>query len=335
MTFEQIIQEVKKGNIAPIYFLQGEEPYFIDKIAETVQKHALTDEERGFNELIMYGKDTDTTYLVHIARQFPMGAQRQLIIVREAQNLSKIETLEHYFKTPQPSTVLVISYKNKKLDKRTKTYTTLSKQSQAIFFDSKKLYDNQMEQWILKYIKECGLTIENRATALLIDYLGTELEKVVQTIEKLKVALGPEKKQITVDDVMKNVGIHKEFNPFELQTAITNKDILKANRIVKALASSKDFALPVITAIFFNYFSKLLLYIYHTDKNNTADVAIKLNINPYFVSDYKKGYQNYKGRKVTDIISLLREYDMKSKGFGNVSTSQGDLLKELVFKILH
>ena len=335
MKFEEIIKEVKNGNIAPIYFLQGEEPYFIDKIAETVQKHALTDAERGFNELIMYGKDTDTTYLAHIAKQYPMGANRQLIMVREAQNLAKVEALEHYFKNPQLSTVLVISYKYKTLDKRTKTYSAISKQSKAVFFESKKLYDNQMETWILKFLKEYGITIEARAVQMMIDFLGTELEKVVQSIEKLMVAMGPQKKQITADDVAKNVGIHKEFNPFELQKAIINKDILKANRIVKGLASGKEVALPAITAILFSYFSKLLMYYYVPDKNKTADVASRLKISPYGVSDYKTGAYNFRGTKVTEIISLLREFDMKSKGFGNVSTSQGELLKELVFKILH
>ena len=335
MTYEEIIREIKNGNIAPIYFLEGAEPYFIDKIAETVQKHALSDEERGFNELIMYGKDTDSTHLAHLAMQFPMSAKRQLIIVREAQLLSKIEALENYVKSPLLSTVLVIAHKYKTLDKRKKIYTTLTKQPQVVFFESKKLYENQMEQWILKYIKEYGLTIESRAVALLIDYLGVELEKVVQSVEKLTVAMGPGKKQITFDDVLKNIGISKEYNSFELQTAIINKDVVKANRIVKGIAASKDVAMPAITATLFGYFSKLLMYFYVTDKSKSFVVASKLKINPNFVSDYQRGAQNFKGTKVTEIISLIREYDMKSKGFGNVSTSPGELLKEMVFKIMH
>jgi len=336
MTFEEIIQQVKNGNIAPIYFLYGDEPYFIDKISEIVQKHALTDEERGFNEIIMYGRDANVTNLVHAARQYPMGAGKQLIIVREAQHLDNIDILESYFKNPLQTTILVITYKYKTFDKRTKNYLTLSKQPKAVLFESKKLYDNQMNQWINDFAKEKGLIIEPRASALLIEYLGTELEKVVQSIEKLTVAIGPVKKQITVDDVAKFIGISKEYNPFELQSAIINRDIMKANRIVKAFsANQKDNPIQLVVSVLFAYFSKLLLYYYIPDKNNKYAVAATLKVNPFFVDEYRKGFQNYKGVKIPEIISLLREYDMKSKGFGNISASGGDLLKELIFKIMH
>ncbi|MDR2927446.1 MAG: DNA polymerase III subunit delta [Cytophagaceae bacterium] len=336
MTFDEIILKVKQGGIAPIYFLYGEEPYFIDKIAETVQRHALTDAERGFNELIMYGKDTDSTNLVHAARQYPMGAQRQLIVLREAQYMDKMEVIENYFRAPLLSTVLVISYKYKALDKRTKLYTTLTKQPQAVVFESKKMYDNQMAQWITGYLSERKLSIEPRASQLLIEFLGTELEKVAQAVEKLMVAMGAGKTQITVDDVLRNIGVSKEYNPFELQSALINKDVMKANRILKAFASNpKDNPLVVVINALFGYFSKLLMFYYLPDKNNKAAVASALKINPYFVGDYQKGARNYKGTKVVEIVSLLREYDMKGKGFGNVSTSHSELMKEMVFKILH
>ena len=335
MNFEEIIQQIKHGKIAPIYFLHGEEPYFIDKISETVQKHALNDEERSFNELIMYGKDTDSTNLVHAARQYPMGGKRQLIILREAQNLAKIEILENYFKAPLQSTVLVITYKYKSFDKRTKTYIALSKQPQAVVFESKKLKENEIYQWISKFITEKGLTIEPRASDMLIDFLGAELEKVAQSVEKLTVALGHDKKLIRTDDVINNIGMSKEYNPFELQKAIINKDVMKANRIVKAFAANeKDYPIPMITTILFSYFSKLLMYYYVSDKSPNT-VMSELKVSYPAVDDYKRGAQNYKGTKLLEIISLLREYDMKSKGFGNVSASHGDLLKELVFKIIH
>ena len=334
MTFTEIIQQIKNGNISPIYFLHGLEPYFIDKISETVQKHALTDEERGFNEIIMYGRDSNVTNLIHAARQYPMGAGRQLIIVREAQSLDDIDMMESYFRNPQTSTILVVSYK-KAIDKRTKNYITLSKQPLAVFFESKKLYDNQMNQWINDLAKEKGLIIEPRAAALLLEYLGADLEKVSQSIEKLTVAIGPNKNRIIVDDVANFIGISKDYTPFELQSAIINRDVMKANKIVKAFAAKKDNPIQVVVSALFGYFSKLLLYYYIPDKNNKSAVASALKINPFFVDDYKKGYQNYRGVKIPEIISLLREYDMKSKGFGNVSASGGDLLKELVFKIMH
>lgn len=337
MKFEEIIQDVKNGKIAPIYFLYGDEPYFIDKISETVKSYALTDEERGFNEIIMYGKDANAVNLVHAARQYPMGARRQLIIVREAQDLDDIELLESYFKTPLQSTILVITYKYKTFDKRTKLYLSIYKQSQAVLFESKKLKEYEMDKWISGFAKENGLILDPRASALLIEFLGANLEKVVQSFEKLIVALGPGKNKITVEDVAKNVGISKEYDPFEFKTAIVNRDIMKANKIVKAFtANPKINAIQTVMGPLFQYFNKLLLYYYLPDKNNKSAVVSALKINPFGFDELKKGNQNYSGGKVFQIISLLREYDMKSKGFGEVSTtSSGDLLKELVFRILH
>ncbi|WP_026473481.1 DNA polymerase III subunit delta [Alkaliflexus imshenetskii] len=335
MKFEEIIQQVKQGNYAPVYFLHGEEPFFIDKISETIQKHALKDDERGFNETILYGKDTDVINLIHAARRFPMGAPRQLIVVREAQLLDKIEMLESYIKNPLVSTILVINYKYKTLDGRSKVSAALKAQKQALVFESKKLYDNQVGAWIGSYLKEKGLSIEAKASVMLIEFLGSDLEKLVQAVEKLMISLGPGNSMITVDNVSRNIGISKEYNPFELQSALIQKDVAKANRIVRAFAANpKDYPVPAITGVLFNYFSKLLAYYYLTDKSKAA-VASALKINPFFVGDYQTGARNYSGVKVAEVISLLREYDMKSKGFGNVSASSGELLTELVYKILH
>lgn len=335
MKFEEIIQQLEKGVFYPIYFLNGEEPYFIDKIAEVAQKLALTDEERGFNETVLYGKDADVINLIHAAKRYPMGATRQLIVVREAQLLDKFDLLENYFKAPQPSTVLVICYKYKTLDKRTKAYTALKGQKQALIFESKKLYDNQMAQWIGDYLKSRSLTIEPKAIMMLVEFLGAELEKVVQAADKLIVAMGPGTTHITMDHVARNIGISKEYNPFELQNALIHKDVAKSNKIVKAFAANpKDFPVPVVTGVLFSFFSKLLAYYYLQDKSK-GSVASALKINPFFVTDYQLAARNYKGVKVAEIISLLREYDMKSKGFGNVNTPGGELLQELVFKILH
>ncbi|MDG5799019.1 DNA polymerase III subunit delta [Marinilabiliaceae bacterium ANBcel2] len=336
MKFEQILQSVNKGEFAPVYLLQGDEPYFIDKLSNTIQQKALTKEQRDFNETVLYGKDTNVINLIHLARQFPMGAApRQLIVVREAQHLNNIEKLESYFKSPAESTILVICYKYKKLDKRTKAYTALKKVPGAVIFECKKLYDNQVGQWITDYLKEKGYTIEPRALQMLVEFLGANLENIVLSIDKLSVTLGADRVNITVNDISKNIGVNKEYNPFELQNALINKDIVKSNRIVKAFAANpKEFPIPAITAILFNYFSKLLTYFYIKDKSK-GNVASKLKINPFFVRDYQTGAKNYSGKKVAHIISLLREYDMKSKGYGDAGTFGGDLLKEMIYRILH
>lgn len=335
MTFEEILKQASAGQLAPIYFLTGEEPYFIDKLATTIQKHALKDEERAFNEAVFYGKDADTTAVIETARRFPMGATRQLVVLREAQELNGFDRFESYFRTPQPSTVLVISYKYKKLDKRTKVYAALKAQKSAVIFEGKRLYDNQVGAWINGYLKERGLTIEPKALVMLTDYLGSELEKVVQSVDKLVVAMGPGVTKITEDHVYRNVGVSKEYNVFELQKALYTRNVEKANRIVKVFgADPKTYAMPAITATLFGYFSKLLTYYYLTDKSK-SNVASQLKINPFFVADYETGARNFKGVKVAEIISLLREYDMKAKGFGNVNTPPGELLQEMVFKILH
>ncbi|MDI9539342.1 MAG: DNA polymerase III subunit delta [Bacteroidota bacterium] len=336
MTFEEIIAQAGKQEFYPIYFLHGEEPYFIDKIADTVQQYALKEEERGFNETILYGKDTDVINLIHAAKRYPMGAPRQLIILREAQQLDKIEMLENYFEHPQPSTILVICYKYKSPDKRTKFFNALKKQKLALIFESKKLYENQMAQWISEHVRSRSRTIDPKAAVMLVDFLGNELEKVVQAIDKLEVVLGPSAKHITVDHVSDNIGINKEYNTFELQNAILNKDVLKANRIVKVFAANpNEYPMPAIVSLLFSFFSKVLLFHYLPDKNNKDAVASALKIHPFFVKDYQMAARNYKGIKVLEIISLLREYDMKSKGYGNVNASGGDLLRELVFKIMH
>lgn len=335
MTFEEILKQVAADQLAPIYFLSGDEPYFIDKLADAIQAKTLKKEERGFNETIFYGKDTDAVNIVHAARRYPMGAARQLIMVREAQQLDEIDVLESYFKNPLPSTILVISYKYKSLDKRTKIYTALKGQKKAVIFEGKKLYDNQMSQWINGYLKQRGLSIEPQALVMLIDFLGAELEKVVQAVDKLLVAMGPGITSISAEQVFKNIGISKEYNTFELQKALFTKDVMKANRIVKAFSGDiKKYPMPAITAILYGYFSKLLAYYYLTDKSK-GNVASQLKINPFFVSDYQTGARNFSGVKVAQIISLLREYDMKSKGFGNVNTPPEELLQEMVYKILH
>lgn len=335
MKFEELIQQIDRGQFAPIYLLHGEEPFFIDRLSELLQKKVLTEQERAFNETIAYGEDADVVNIIHAAKRYPMGAARQLVMVREAQRLDNFELLESYFEVPQPSTVLVLCHKYKLVDKRLKAYKVLQKQKQAVVFESNRLRDYQMGPWVADYLKSRGLTIEPRASQLLIDSLGESLEKVAQAVDKLVVAMGPGAAQITVEQVSRNVGISKEYNVFELQDALVKKDVLKANRIVRYFAANpKAQPLPMITGALFSFFSKLLGYYYLKDKSKAA-VASQLKVNPYFVDKYQMAAKNYTGVKVAQIISILREYDMKSKGFGNTGTPDGELLQEMVFKILH
>ncbi|WP_075602319.1 DNA polymerase III subunit delta [Saccharicrinis aurantiacus] len=331
--FKQIMADLKNRQFKPIYFLMGEETYYIDQITNYITDNCLTEEEKGFNQTILYGKDTDVNTVILTARRYPMMSQYQVVVVKEAQNLDKIEELVHYAENPLNSTILVVNYKYKTFDSRKKLSKTLKK-SKSIF-EFKKLYDNQVAPWITGYLKENGLSIDLKASSLLSDSLGSDLSKIVKELDKLKVALGNNVQQITADDVEKNIGLSKDYNSFELQKAIVNKEVLKANRIIKVFANNpKDHPIQATISVLFNYFSKLMIYYYLKDKGK-ANVAKELSINPFFVQGYALGARNYSGRKVVDIISILRDYDMKSKGFNNVSANTGDLLKEMIFKILH
>ncbi len=331
--FQQIMANLKNRQYKPIYFLMGEETYYIDAITNYIVDNVLTEEEKGFNQTIYYGKDVDAATIVMAARRYPMMSQHQVVVVKEAQSLDKIEELQHYAISPLNSTILVINYKYKTLDKRKKLASTLKKSN--CIFEFKKLYDNQVSAWITGYLKEQGLSIDMKASSLLADSLGTDLSKIVKELDKLKVAIGQSVSNITPEHIEKNIGLSKDYNSFELQKALVNKDILKANKIIKVFAKNpKDHPIQATISVLFNYFSKLMVYYYLADKGK-ANVAKELAINPYFVQDYVSGARNYSGRKVVAIISILREFDMKSKGFGNVSANTGDLLKEMIFKILH
>ncbi len=332
MTFEEIISNLQKKIYHPIYFLMGEESYFIDKISDYIADNVLTEAEKGFNQTVLYGKDLEPETIINNARRFPMMANYQVIIVREAQNIRKIEDLETYVKNPLNSTVLVINYKYKTLDKR-KTFTKLLDQK-GVLFESKKIYDNQLPAWISSYLKGQNYTISPQASAMMAEYLGTDLSKVANELDKLVISL-PAGSQITPDQIEKNIGISKEFNVFELQNALGQRDLLKANRIINYFGSNNSGNTPpqVISSLF-TYFTKILNYHFLEDKsqNNAASV---LGVHPFFVKDYIQAAKNYNIKKLVEIVAILREYDMKAKGFGNVSTSPADLQKEMIYRILH
>ncbi len=332
MTFEDIISNLKKKIYHPIYFLMGDESYFIDKISDYISDNVLNDAEKSFNQTIMYGKDTEPHQIIANARRFPMMSNHQVIVVREAQNIKKIEDLEPYIKNPLNSTILVINYKYKTLDKR-KTFPKLIDQK-GILFESKKIYDNQLPTWIGNYLKTQNYTIAPQAAAMLSEYLGADLSKVANELDKLIISV-PAGTQISPDHIEKNIGISKEFNVYELQNALGDKNLLKANRIVNYFgANPSSNPMPVIISGLFSYFQKILNYHFLLDKSQN-NVASVLQVHPFFVKTYVAAAKNYNIKKLVEIISILREYDMKSKGWGNVSASPADLQREMIYRILH
>jgi DNA polymerase-3 subunit delta len=332
MTFEEIIGNLQKKIYHPIYFLMGEETYFIDKISDYIADNVLTEAEKGFNQTVLYGKDLEPSTIIGNARRFPMMANHQVIIVREAQNIKKIEDLEPYVKNPLNSTILVINYKYKTLDKR-KTFPKLIDQK-GVLFESKKIYDNQLPAWITTYLKNQRYTISPQAAAMIAEYLGTDLGKVVNELDKLIISL-PAGTQINPDHIEKNIGISKEFNVFELQNALGDRDLLRANRIINYFgANPSSNPVTVVVSALFSYFSKLLNYHFLEDKSQN-NVASVLQVHPFFVKNYVAAAKNYNIKKLVEIVSILREYDMKSKGWGNISASQADLQKEMIYRILH
>ena len=333
VTYEEIISDLRKRIFKPVYFLAGEEPYYIDLITGYIEEHVLEETEKSFNQAVYYGEDTTVTSIIETARRFPMMSTHQVIIVKEAQSLKKIEDLIVYIERPLLSTILVINYKYKVLDKRIKLYKAL--ESQGLYFESAKLRDYQVPAWIEKYLMTKGIKTDPSASAMLTEYLGTDLHKIVNELDKLLITLPAGKPVITAQLIEKNIGISKDYNNFELQKAVGEKNILKAGMIVNHFASNpKDNPITLSIASLFSYFTKLLTYHYLTDKSKN-NVAAVLKVNPFFVKDYEVSASKYNVTKTIQVISLLRTYDMKSKGFGDLSSEPGDLLKELVFKILH
>jgi DNA polymerase III subunit delta len=331
--FEELMSDLKKRIFKPVYFLAGDEPYYIDQVTDFIEDKVLSDSEKAFNQVIIYGDDTNINSIIDTARRFPMMSSHQVVIVKEAQSLKKLEDLLFYIERPLLSTILVFNYKYKVIDKRTKLYKTL--EMQGAYFESMRLRDYQVPPWIERYLMVKGIKIDPEASAMLTEFLGADLHKIVNELDKLLITLPAGKPLITTGLIERNIGISKDYNNFELQKALGEKNILKANMIIRYFADNpKDNPVNLTIASIFSFFTKLLSYHYLTDKSKN-NVASVLKINPYFVRDYETSAIKYNALKTVQIISLLRTYDMKTKGFGDVSTGPGDLLKELVYKILH
>ncbi len=340
MTADEIIKDIKHGKQKPVYLLHGEEPYFIDKISNYIEHHLLTDAEKGFNQTVVYGKDTDVVTILNAAKRYPMMANFQVVIVKEAQDMKwgkedddkkGINPFLAYLEKPLPSTILVFAYKHGKFDKRKKVYKAIVKT--GLIFESAPLYDNKLPAWIEGYAAGKKYRIHSQAAAMLAEYLGNDLQKIANELDKLALNIPPGK-EITLKEVQDNIGISKEYNVFELQAALTRRDALKANQIINYFeANPKANPIVLILSNLYNFFSKVLLF--HYIKSKTAqDAAREMGVNPYFMKDYEQASRTYDQWKLMDIIDYLKEYDLKSKGVES-SASPGELLKELIFKIIH
>ncbi len=333
LSFDDVMLNLKQGKFSPVYFLCGEETYFIDEISDFIANSALNENDKAFNQTIAYGKDLDVPTLLSAAKRFPMMAERQVVIVKEAQEIKKLEDIESYISNPMLSTILVVCYKYKKPDGRGSFAKTLKKE--AIYFEADKMYDNQLPGWIGKYVKQHEYKISDQAIQLLADNIGNHLHSIVNALDKLIILLPP-KGEITPKLIEENIGISKDFNVFELQKAVGEKNILRVNQIANYFAANeKDNPLVVTIGILYGFFSKIMLFHYLPDKSKMS-VAGALKINPFFYDDYARAAKNYSASKTLRIVSYLREYDLKSKGLGATgAVSAGAHLRELLFKIMH
>lgn len=329
---KQIIAKIKSGSFDPVYFLHGTEAYYIDLISDTIEEHALTEDEKAFNQMVAYGKDINMMDIISQAKSFPMGADRQVIILKEAQEIKDFGPLESYLDQVQPSTILVVCHKYKKLDKRKALYKKLSKQ--ATLVETKELYDNQVPDWIISFTKSKGHPISNKAAALLSEYLGNDLSKIANEIEKLSLNI-PASSEINTEIIEKFVGISKDFNNFELLDAIASRNHQKAYQIVLYFAANPKNHPIILTLItLYGFFAKVMLIYFLKDKSFKGIMA-GAGLNGYNVKSHELASRNYSSKQVSKILSVIKETDMKAKGLNNTSSSSEDLLKELIYKILH
>jgi len=336
MTYQNIITDLKNRKFSPIYLLNGEEPYYIDDVSNYIEKHVLSEPEKGFNQTVLYGKETDFITIVNNAKRYPMMAEYQVILIKEAQHLEwnkeSVNILQSYLEAPLKSTILVFCYKYAKFDKRKKIYKAFD--SKGIIMESNKLYDNKIAEWITDYAKNAGYKVQLSAASLMAEYLGTDLSKIVNELDKMFLNI-PKNREINNADIQDNIGISKDFNVFELNKALAYRDILKANQIIDYFAANpKSNPAPVVLGALGTYFTKVLKFHYAEDKSK-AGVAKLIGVHPFFADEYLIAGRNYNKWKTFNIVSLLREYDLKSKGVDTPNNDIGPLLKELIYKILH
>jgi DNA polymerase-3 subunit delta len=340
MTADDILKDLKNRKYKPLYLLHGEEPYFIDQVSNYAEHKLLPEAEKGFNQTVLYGKDTDVMTVLNAAKRYPMMAEYQVVLVKEAQDMKwgrddddkkSINPLLSYLENPLPSTILVFCYKYGKFDKRKKTYKAIEKN--GLIFESAPLYDSKIPAWIESFVVSKGYQVNPQASAMLAEYLGNDLSKIANEMEKLMLNV-PAAQMITLQHVQDNIGISKEYNVFELQAALSRKDPFKVNQIINYFeANPKANPIVLVLGNLNNFFSKVLLYHYAKDRS-PQNLARELGVSPYFLKDYELAARSYNYGKTMQIISLLREYDLKSKGVDS-NSGNGELMKELMFKIIH
>lgn len=334
VTYEEIVRNLKNEVYSPIYFLMGEEDYYIDRISDYLVNHALTETEKEFNLTVLYGTDTDIATVINAAKRYPMMSKYQVVVVKEAQHLRNIEELTYYLQKPLASTILVFCYKHGALDRRKKITAEIEKA--GVLFESKKLKEAQLPGFISSYLKRKQLEIEPKASEMMAEFVGADLNRMAGELEKLIITLPAGQKRITPELIERNIGISKDYNNFELRNALIAKDVLKANQIVKYFEENpKNNPLQVTLAVLFNFFANLMLAYYAPEKTDQG-IAAQLGLrSPWQSKDYMIAMQKYSGVKVMQIIGAIRECDAKSKGIGNPSTPDGELLRSLVYMILH
>jgi DNA polymerase III subunit delta len=331
MTLEKILGDLKKSNYKPVYWLEGDEEFFIDQVIGYAEHHILTQDEAGFNQTVFYGRDASWPDVVNACRRYPMFSERQVVIIKEAQSMKDLDKLESYIEKPLSSTILFIAYKNKKVDGRTKLAKMLKEK--AVFFTSKKLYDNDLPEWASSLIKSKGFTISNKALYLLIDHIGNDLSRLNNEIDKLVLNLSS-RKNITEDDIENFVGVSKEFNVFELQQAIAAKDLYKAIRIIQYFeANPKAAPIQLILPSLYNFFSKVQM-IYSVPTRDDRSVATAIGVNSFFVKDYLQTATRFSSQEIEKVILLLHQYNLRGIGVNDAGTSDAMLLKEMVVKMI-
>lgn len=335
---EDVLKDLKSGKYAPIYFLQGEEPFFIDQISDFIEANALQPHDKGFNQVVMYGKDVTIPDILNNARRFPMMADRQVVIVKEAQNIPQLgkdeidQILINYVKNPLPSTILVFAHKYKNIDGRKALAKELEKS--AVFVKSEKIKDTFLPGWIESFVKSKGFSIDNTTSFFLADSIGNNLEVISNELSKLFLNLQGETK-ITKDHIQKFIGINKEYNTFELTKAMGVKDVVKANKIIHYFSQNpKSHPVIPIIALVYNFFSKVAL-VHFNKQMQDAELARVTGVNPYFLKEYRIAANNYRLGKVIDCFAYIKEADLRSKGVDAGEMEDREILRELVYKIMH
>lgn len=335
VTFQAIMQDLKNRNFAPFYLLMGEESYYIDTISDYIASHVLLPEECDFNQTICFGSDVTAVQVTDMAKRYPMMAEFQVIIVKEAQNIRSLEALEGYLKKPVKSTILVWCHKNGKIDTRKKVIGLA--QAMGVVFESKKLRDYQLPEFIQNYLKSKKATIDPKSCQMIANHIGSDLSRIVSELDKILIYLPNDNRRVTPDIVEKEIGVSKDFNAFELRNAIVSKDIFKANQIIKYFDNNpKAGSLYSFLPLLFSFFQNLMILHYTPNKSSEQDIARALDLNSTWgIKDLITGLKNYSARKTMDIIFKIREVDGKSKGLDNPYTGAGELMKELIFYVLH